>query len=674
MIESRLAALRNIPLLNAPQREAVRHLDGPCLVLAGAGSGKTRVITHKVAYLIQDAGYEARQIAALTFTNKAAKEMRQRCATLLEASTLRGLTVCTFHALGVAILRQEAAGARLKPQFSILDTDDTFGILQGLCASADRSLLRAIQTGISLWKSALVGPQSALANARDETEAQHARVYRDYEATLAAYQAVDFDDLIGKPVALFEEQKEVLFRWQSRLRYLLVDEVQDTNSGQYRLLRQIAGERAMFTAVGDDDQGIYGWRGATLENLAQIQVDFPRLKVVKLEQNYRSSQSILAAANALIGHNPKLFQKTLWSEHGPGDALVVRAMNDDEHEAESIAIEISAHRFERHGRFSDYAILYRGNYQAKVFEQALRKLKIPYVLSGGQSFFDRVEIKDVCAWLRLLANQDDDPAFIRAITTPKRGVGVATLEALGEYAGQRHLSLFAAACESAFGARIDVRRLEPLREFTTFMNRLEWRAAREPADVVLDDLVRAVDFEAALFDNHDERTAQTKWQNVLDFIQWIKQRAKDGAMSLAEATQSVVLLNMLDDRNDDTDAVRLSTLHAAKGLEFLHVFLVGIEEGLMPHKGHPDDDPGMTASRIEEERRLMYVGITRAMRSLQISWCKKRRRAREFETREPSRFIAELALEAAPATVPEKMSAADRLSRLKALLAKPRPL
>lgn len=652
----------------------MRHLDGPCLVLAGAGSGKTRVITHKVAYLIQDAGYEAHQIAALTFTNKAAKEMRERCATLLEAHTLRGLTVCTFHALGVAILRQEAASARLKPQFSILDTDDTFGILQGLCASADRSLLRAIQTGISLWKSALVGPESALANAQNETEAQHARVYRDYEAALAAYQAVDFDDLIGKPVALFDEQRQILYRWQSRLRYLLVDEVQDTNSGQYRLLRQIAGERAMFTAVGDDDQGIYGWRGATLENLAQIQVDFPRLKIVKLEQNYRSSQSILAAANALIGHNPKLFQKKLWSEHGPGDALVVRAMNDDEHEAESIAIEISAHRFERHGRFSDYAVLYRGNYQAKVFEQALRKQKIPYVLSGGQSFFDRVEIKDVCAWLRLLANQDDDPAFIRAITTPKRGVGVATLEALGEYAGQRHLSLFAAACESAFGARIDARRLEPLREFTTFMNRLEWRADREPADEVLDDLVRAVDFEAALFDNHDERTAQTKWQNVLDFIHWIKQRAKDGAMSLAEATQSVVLLNMLDDRDDDTDAVRLSTLHAAKGLEFLHVFLVGIEEGLIPHKGHPDDDPSMTGSRIEEERRLMYVGITRAMRSLQISWCKKRRRAREFETREPSRFIAELALETAAANVSEKISAAERLSRLKALLAKPRIL
>jgi ATP-dependent DNA helicase Rep len=426
--------------------------------------------------------------------------------------------------------------------------------------------------------------------------------------------------------------------------------------------------------VGDDDQGIYGWRGATLENLAQVQSDFPQLKVIKLEQNYRSTRSILAAANALIAHNPKLFQKTLWSEHGPGDALVVREMNDEEHEAESIAIDISAQRFERRNRFSDYAVLYRGNYQAKSLEQALRKQNIPYVVSGGQSFFERAEIKDLCAWLRLLANQDDDPAFIRAITTPKRGIGLATLETLGEYAGQRNLSLFAAACEAAFGTRVDVRRLEPIQEFTSFMNRMEWRAAREPTDVVLDDLVRAVGFEAALFDAHDERAAQSKWQNVLDFTGWMKQRAKDGSMSLAEVTQSVAFLNMLDDRADDTDAVRLSTLHAAKGLEFPHVFLAGIEEGLLPHKGHADDDDLQLdgGARIEEERRLMYVGITRAMRSLQISWCKKRKRAREFETREPSRFIAELALERAPSDAPEKISAAERLSRLKELLAKPR--
>ena len=659
-------------LLNRPQRAAVQYLDGPCLVLAGAGSGKTRVITQKIAYLIEAGHYEARQIAALTFTNKAAAEMRQRAAALLAGKAAKGLTVSTFHALGVQILRHEAALLGLKPRFSILAGDDVRGIVQDLVATTDQAVIRAIQNRISLWKNALVTPDAAEQVTADANEAQAARIYRNYAATLRAYQAVDFDDLIGKPVELFERHEDVLFRWQSRLRYLLVDEVQDTNAGQYRLLKLLAGTRAAFTAVGDDDQAIYAWRGATIDNLARLSVDFPRLSVIKLEQNYRSSGRILAAANSLIAANPKLFEKKLWSEHGPGDAVTVSAMNDEAHEAESVAMRLSAHRFERRTQYADYAVLYRGNHQARVLEEAFRKEKIPYVVSGGQSFFERAEIRDLIAWLRLMANLDDDPAFIRAVTTPRRGVGTATLEALGTYAGKRRVSLFEAACEAAFTTQLPARQREPLTEFTAFVNRIQWRAEREPAGRVLDDLTAAIDYKAWLFDASDERAAQKRWQNVLDFNAWLTRRGEEDGKTLVEMTQSVALLTMLDGREDEPDAVRLSTLHAAKGLEFGHVFLVGVEEGLLPHKGDDTDDAATLIARIEEERRLMYVGVTRAQKSLAISWCKKRRRARDHEGREPSRFIAELGLAEARVADKDAMSTQDRLASLKALLAKPR--
>jgi ATP-dependent DNA helicase Rep len=665
--------------LNAPQREAIRYLDGPCLVLAGAGSGKTRVITRKIAYLIGERHFEARQIGALTFTNKAATEMRQRVAALVEAKAARGLTVSTFHALGLHILRQEAEHIGLRPRFSILAGDDARSIIQDLGASTDAAMTKRIQSRISLWKNASLSPDDVERDpaSQDADAAVAARLYRSYEATLRAYHAVDFDDLIGRVVTLFEQHPDVLYRWQSRLRYLLVDEVQDTNACQYRLLQQLAGSRAALTVVGDDDQAIYAWRGATLDNLANLQRDYPALKVIKLEQNYRSSGRILAAANALIAANPKLFDKKLWSEHGPGDAVVVHPMNDDLHEAESIAIRLCAHRFERKTKWSDYAILYRGNHQARVFEEALRKEKIPYVLSGGQSFFERAEIRDLMAWMRLMANVDDDPAFIRAVTVPKRGVGAATLEALGNYATQRSVSLFEAACESAFANRIAARQFEPLEQFTAFVNRMRDRAEREPAGRVLDDLLAAIDYREHLMDSDTERSALKRWQNVVDFTTWIAKRADEDGKSLVEVTQSVALLSILDDRDEDLDAVRLSTLHAAKGLEFGHVFLVGVEEGLLPHKGRSDDDPAddpaTMGQRIEEERRLMYVGVTRAQRSLSISWCRRRRRVRDEQVCEPSRFIAELGLDEAPTSpTDEAISPQQRMAQLKALLAKPR--
>lgn len=668
--------------LNPAQREAIRYRDGPCLVIAGAGSGKTRVITQKIASLIE-AGYPAHRITAITFTNKAASEMAERFGRLHKNSAENSPTVCTFHSLGVQILRREGKAIGLKPGFSILDADDAYAILQEALVTTDRKLIRAAQSCISLWKNAMLDAEAAAAVASNDREAVFARAFRSYEATLRAYQAVDFDDLILRPVRLFAEHPASLAAWRERISYLLIDEYQDTNACQYELLRLLTQPRCAFTAVGDDDQSIYGWRGATLENLKRLATDFPDLKVIKLEQNYRSSRSILEAANRLIARNPKLHDKTLWSEHGPGDPLTVVACDDDEQEAESVVMRLQAHKFERRSRFADYAILYRGNHQAKVFEQTLRKEHIPYVLSGGQSFFDRAEIRDLLAYLRLLVNEDDDPAFIRAGTTPKRGIGTSTLQALGEYAGQRQISMFAALFESGFESKVAARQLAPLREFGAFINRITHRASREPAAQVLDDLVQAIDYRTHIYGSFEDKVAAARWQNVSDFLDWLKARAAKSdesraTLTLQELAQQVSLLTQLDHKGDEADAVRLTTIHASKGLEFGHVFVVGCEEGLLPHLGDADEsdttggavESAAAIQRIEEERRLMYVAVTRAQRSLTLTWCRRRKRARETVERQPSRFIEEMGQQpkaASTRTVSQDEGRA-RLANLRALL------
>lgn len=659
-------------ILNPPQREAIRYLDGPLLVLAGAGSGKTRVITQKIAYLIEECGFSPSNIAAITFTNKAAKEMQERVDKLLEGKPSKGLTISTFHSLGVRILREDAKALGYKPKFSIFDSTDCFAIVSELAGSVDKATIRKLQSVISNWKNALVAPDFALRNAADETEALAARAYASYSATLKAYQAVDFDDLITLPVELFEHHPQVLGKWQNRLRYLLVDEYQDTNACQYRLLKLLAGPRAAFTAVGDDDQAIYGWRGADVENLRGLPRDYPNLKLIKLEQNYRSTVRILKAANALISHNEKLFDKKLWSDLGNGDPIAVTVCKDSEKEAESVVMKLQAHKFEHRGAFRDYAVLYRGNFQARVLEQFLRDQRVPYLLSGGQSFFDKAEIKDITAYLRLLANSDDDPAFIRAVTTPKRGVGGSTLEVLGVYAGERHISLFAAAFEEGFSSRVQARQLTPLLEFCEFINRMEWRAVRETAAQVMPDLLNAIGYEAWLYEHEEPRAALSKWGNVNEFSNWLIRKGDEDAKSLIDLTQTIALINMLDKQDGDLDAVQLSTLHAAKGLEFKHVFLIGVEEGVLPHRESQSDD------KIEEERRLMYVGITRAQRSLHLSYAEKRKQGKEFIPCEASRFIGEMGKEdlrfsgGKHETVPDKAVNADRFAAMKAMLAKPK--
>lgn len=663
--------------LNSPQREAVKYLDGPLLVLAGAGSGKTRVITQKIAYLIQQCGYLPREIAAITFTNKAANEMKERVSQLLVNESSKGLTVATFHSLGMQILRQEAKVLGYKPQFSILDSADSYKILADILATTDKQLLRKTQWQISAWKNALISPDRAKAESVEELTHASAKIYQLYQQTLRAYQAVDFDDLIKLPVELFDAHSDVLDKWQRKLKYLLIDEYQDTNACQYKLVKQLTGITGNFTAVGDDDQAIYGWRGADVENLRQLTHDFSRLKVIKLEQNYRSSVRILRAANQVIANNPKLFEKQLWSELGTGDLIQITAARDEEHEAESVVMKLMAHKFEHRTHYKDYAILYRGNHQARVFEQHLRNHKIPYTISGGQSFFDKAEIKDIVSYLRLIANEDDDPAFIRAATTPKKGIGSTTLERLGDYARIHQMSLFAAAYEGDFQRELGARQLEDLLTFCQFISKIQERASKDPAGEVLKSMMDAIQYEAYLYDTEDPKPAESKWKNVLDFIGWLTKKGdgnvgEDDGRNLLQLTQMVSLMSMLEGREDgEPDAVKLSTLHAAKGLEYGHVYLIGCEEGILPHRESID------MGKVEEERRLMYVGITRAQKSLNISWCRKRKRAGETEACEPSRFIEELPTDdirhfgaANQDPVASKEMAREKMAQIRAMLGK----
>jgi ATP-dependent DNA helicase Rep len=658
--------------LNPVQREAVTHLDGPLLVLAGAGSGKTRVITHKIAHLIENCGYEPRNVAAITFTNKAASEMRARVADLLKNTDTKGLVVSTFHSLGMHILRAEAKLIGFKPQFSIFDSSDTWKIFNELTNSGDKQEIRDMQTQISNWKSAFVSPEQAAQDAQNDVAKVHARVYRRYQETLRAYQAVDFDDLIHLPVLLFKQHPEVLLRWQLKLRYLLVDEYQDTNLCQYQLIKLLADMRAAFTVVGDDDQSIYAWRGASIDNIHNLRDEYANLRIIKLEQNYRSSQRILKVANHLINHNTKVFEKKLWSDHGIGDPIRIYAARDEEHEAESVVMKLMSHKFEHRTQFSDYVILYRSNHLSRIFEEQLRGQRIPYTVSGGTSFFERAEIKDITAYLRLIANPDDDPAFIRAITTPKRGIGSTTLEKLGNYAGERRISLFDAAFETPIQHELPARQYEELMLFCNFINRIQDRADKDPCAELLDELVRAIDYETWLYDSHDPRMADSKWENVQEFIAWLKRKAEAEEKSLIEMVQTVALINMLEGKDQEPDAVSLSTLHAAKGLEFPHAFIIGAEEEILPFR---DSDE----KQVEEERRLMYVGITRAERSLQISYCNRRKRGKDWQACEPSRYIEEMPKEelvfagshADAVQTVSKDEGMDKLARLKAMLNKP---
>ena len=680
--------------LNLAQQEAVNFMNGPCLVLAGAGSGKTRVITHKIARLIQT-GLAPSRIAAITFTNKAATEMRERAKSLI-GRPARELLICTFHALGVRMLREDGEAMGLRKGFSILDSDDVLSILKDAGGTTDAAVARRWQWTISLWKNMGLNAEAALAQAKDDDERIAARVMERYQERLAAFQSVDFDDLIGLPLKLLQQHAEVRERWQARFGHVLVDEYQDTNATQYEVLKLLVGAPGRFTTVGDDDQSIYGWRGATLDNLKRLPLDFPALKVIKLEQNYRSTAAILRAANNVIQPNPKLFPKNLWSDLGEGEPVRVVDADHEEHEAERVVARIQSLRAGSEGsvtsaagpqfrEFKDFAVLYRANHQARVFEQALRKAQIPYKVSGGQSFFDRAEIKDLCAWFRLWINTSDDPAFLRAVTTPKRGIGHQTLQQLGVFAGRYKLSLFDALLSPSLGSVLSARAIGSLHEFGREVHDLQHRAkhtlGKRDARAFLTQWLDDIGYEGHLHDGEESsKLAAARWGQVQEFCDWMALRcggelddpsgssSGEEAKSLLEVAQTISLLSTLSEREGDQNVVTLSTLHAAKGLEWPHVMLVGVNEGLLPFR--MGDSPGAETeaetlaqtTRLEEERRLMYVGITRAQRSLAVSWARRRKKGRETVAGQPSRFIAEMALN--QATVKE-----DPREKLKALRA-----
>jgi ATP-dependent DNA helicase Rep len=669
--------------LNNAQMEAVHYLSGPCLVLAGAGSGKTRVITHKIARLLQ-AGLGPRQIAAITFTNKASLEMRERAKALVGPKAAKDLAISTFHSLGVRMLREDGNQLGLKPNFSILDADDVLGVIRDAGACTDNALARRWQWAISLWKNQGLNSEGAAAAATNDDERVAARMMSLYEERLAAYQAVDFDDLISLPLKLVTTCPEAQEKWRNLFGHVLVDEYQDTNAVQYELLKALVSHpderrHGRFTAVGDDDQSIYGWRGATIENLKKLPEEFPALKVIPLEQNYRSTGAILRAANEVIAGNPKIYPKKLWSDHGEGEPVRVAECDGEEHEAERAVARIQALRGDDgRNKFADFAILYRANHLARAFEQKLRAAQIPYKVSGGQSFFDRAEIKDLCGWLRLLVNQDDDPAFLRAITTPKRGVGHQTLGKLGEFAAKWKVSLFEALFAESLPAVLPAKAIGSLHEFGRYVNDLEYKARNtmgsEDAKALLLAWLKDIDYEKHLYASEDsEKLAASRWANVLDFVDWVARRCggeltqEGGAFesdrkSVLEVAQSISVILSLAERGDEQDVVTLSTLHASKGLEWPHVVLVGVNEGLLPFRS---DDDEMTPERLQEERRLMYVGITRAQKTLVVSTLRRRKKGRDTVAGVPSRFIAEMKLHLAQGHENPK----DKLKRIRAELA-----
>ncbi len=632
--------------LNPGQNEAVKYVTGPCLVLAGAGSGKTGVICKKIAYLIEKCDYKARNIAAVTFTNKAAREMKERVVKMMDKKLTRGLTVSTFHSLGLDIIRKEIKTLGYKPGFTLFDDQDTLSLLKELTheeLDGDKDLLSKLQSMISNWKNDLLLPDAAIKMASDADTTMYAEFYQLYQKHMKAYNALDFDDLILIPTLLLKNFPEVKARWQKKIQYLLVDEYQDTNASQYELVKLIAGEQGLLTVVGDDDQSIYSWRGAKPQNLVLLGQDFPQLKLIKLEQNYRSSGRILKCANTLIANNPHVYDKALFSELAYGVELRVIQAKNEEHEIERVVGELIGHKFLNKSKFKNYAILYRGNHQSRLLEKALMLNRIPYKISGGTSFFSRSEIKDMMAFLRVLVNPDDDNAFLRIVNVPRREIGPTTLEKLGNYANMRQISMFAASFELGLEQHLTGRGLVHVQRFTRWLVETGDHAERGDTPAVLRAMIREINYEDWLYDTSPSpKAAEMRMKNVTQLFSWVTNMLEgddeEEPMLLPAIVTRLTLRDMMErgEDEDDADQVQLMTLHASKGLEFPYVFLIGMEEGLLPHQTSMDE------GNVEEERRLAYVGITRAQRELIFTYAKERRQYGEVSRTEASRFLHEL--------------------------------
>jgi superfamily I DNA/RNA helicase len=647
--------------LNREQRRAVLHAEGPLLVLAGAGTGKTRVITRRIAFLLSR-GAPAASVLAVTFTNKAAREMRERVSALVGPAAARELTVSTFHSFCVRVLRRHSEAAGLSPRFTICDASDQLSAVKGALRDlriAEASVHpSAALARISLFKNRLVTAERALDEAADDFDELVARAYGAYEAHLRRTRTVDFDDLLLRAERLLAGDATVRAALQDRLRHLLVDEYQDTNGPQYEILRHLAGRRRNLCVVGDDDQSIYGWRGADVRKILHFERDFPDATVVRLETNYRSTQTILDAANAVIRNNRSRHEKSLRAPAGPGEAVRTFQLEDEEHEAEFVVEEIAQLARQGKARFGEVAILFRTQTQPRAFEARLRAARIPYELVGGMSFFDRKEVRDLLAYLRLAVNPDDEGAFLRMVNVPPRGVGKGTLDRVVEYATREGISAGAAF------ERVPGLPPQAVEAVKAFRRALAGVAAAEGPVEAIRGLLAAVNYEAELERCYpDAVTRQARVAAVEEVLNLAENYARRAAKPTVEGFLEEVALateSPGDEEERARDAVTLMTLHSAKGLEFPCVYLVGVEEGLLPHQKSIAED------QVEEERRLMYVGITRARRRLTLTRAKSRAKYGRREACLPSRFLFEMKGETPPPPPPPaapKPAAPGRPSR-----------
>jgi ATP-dependent DNA helicase Rep len=632
----------NLQDMNQPQQDAVTCINQPCLVLAGAGSGKTRVITRKISYLISTAQFKPEHVRALTFTNKAAREMKQRLATVKTGKRTKGPVISTFHTLGLNILQQEFYTLGLRRGFTIMDARDVESCLTELThrEGMDNTFVKNTLYQISRWKNDFIEPTQTIKLAEDDLQHQQAKIYDTYQQHLKICNAVDFDDLIMLPVILFRNEESILSKWQGKIRYLLVDEYQDTNTSQYEMIRLLCGLRQNLTVVGDDDQSIYAWRGARPENINRLHIDFPSLNIIKLEQNYRSSGRILNAANQLISNNEHLFDKKLWTSAAPGDYIKIMPCKNADDEASRIATDIMSQRLQNGRAFRQFAILYRSNFQSRIYEKALRDHSIPYQITGSTAFFERREIKDIMAYLRIVTNPDDDQALLRIINLPRREIGTGTIQTIGAYAAKRHNSLGAILPEIGLSEQLSSRAKARVHGFVDLIEQLRHQADRVDAMVFIKHLIATIDYPAWLAETSgSQKQADVAMENIEELVSWIGNlQKKSDDKSIHAMVTRLALMSILQNNEDkaDQDAVQLMTLHAAKGLEFPDVYLSGFEEDSLPH--HQSQDP----QSLEEERRLAYVGITRAERNLTISYAKLRQKFGDTQYCEPSRFLLEL--------------------------------
>jgi superfamily I DNA/RNA helicase len=610
--------------LNPEQQEAVRTIDGPLLILAGAGTGKTRVITSRVAYLIAQ-GIPPEAILAVTFTNKAAKEMRERLAGMIEKSDAKQVVMSTFHALCVRLLRGDIDRLGYKRNFTIYDEGDQMGLIRKIItkvSARDEKLdPHAAKSMISRLKN-----QGLRERSPGDDQSLMAAVYLRYQEELKTLNAVDFDDLLILAVQLLRENGDVREKWQSRFSHIMIDEFQDTNRLQLELVTLLADERRNVAVVGDDDQSIYGWRGADVTNILEFESHFPGPVVVKLEENYRSTRPILETANAVIRNNAMRRAKRLRTSRDQGDPVRLIQMLDDRAEAEFIAGEIHLRQATEHLHWEDFAVLFRTNQQSRLIEQQLRQLKVPYRVVGGKSFFDRREIKDLLAYASVLLNTDDDVSLLRIINTPPRGIGEGTIEAATEASAKAGCSIWKIIQDHDFLSGLSQRARSALGSFVEMMDQAESRMLEPLADQpkVLAEWVESVGYyEEIKRSCKTMEEAQGRETNVRElisgFTQEFEKKDRKGAYGLREFLDDMMLRQEADDEEDeDRGGVTLITMHAAKGLEYPSVYLIGFEEGVLPHSR------SKLEGTIDEERRLLYVGITRAMRSLTITWCDSR--------------------------------------------------